>query len=264
MKKNKRISYDDFVLFYGKGKTWLVKLVEGRDLHTHIGKISISSVVGRPYGAAILSEKGETVYALRPTIEDFIMKCERLTQIVYPKDLGIIALEADIQPGSKVVEVGSGSGATTIFLANLVRPKGHVYSYEIREDFLRVAERNVKRAGLGEYVTFYNRDAMQGIQEEDVDTVLVDLGDPWLLVKECWRVLQPSGHFVGITPTMNQAEKLAEELRNNGFERIKCIEILLRNMEVRTGKTRPSTMMVGHTAYLNFATKVLKDLPKQL
>jgi tRNA (adenine57-N1/adenine58-N1)-methyltransferase len=259
MKRQKKISYGDFVLFYGKGKTWLVKLTEGRDLHTHLGKIRVDLVAGKPYGITVLSEKGEYVYALRPTIEDFIMKCERLTQIVYPKDLGIIALEADIKTGSKLVEVGSGSGATTIFLANIVRPKGHVYSYEVKEEFMRVAERNVKRAGLEEYVTFHNKDALQGIEEEDIDAIIVDLGDPWSMVNEAWRVLKPSGHFVGITPTVNQAEKLAEELRNNGFERVKCMEILLRNIEARSGKTRPSTIMVGHTAYLNFATKVLKE-----
>jgi len=260
VKRIEKISYGDFVLFYGRGKTWLVRLTEGRDLHTHLGRIRVDSVVGKPYGTSFQSEKGEYICALKPTVEDFIMKCERLTQIVYPKDLGIIALEADICTGSDVVEVGSGSGATTIFLANIVRPRGHVYSYEVKDEFMRVAERNVKRAGLDKYVTFHNKDALQGIEEEGIDAIIVDMGDPWSMVKESWRVLKPSGHFVGITPTMNQAERLAEELRNNGFERVKCIEILLRNIEARPGKTRPSTIMVGHTAYLNFATKVLREV----
>lgn len=260
MGKLEKIRYGDYVLFYAKGKSWLIRLTEKNDLHTHLGVVKAEDVQGKLFGSEIITGKGESVYALKPSVEDFIMKCERLTQIIYPKDLGLIALEGDIHPGSKVVEIGAGSGATTIFLANLVRPRGHVYSYEVREDFLRIAQRNVKKAGLERYVTFHNKDATEGIEEKGIDSVIVDVGDPCSLVKECWRVLIPSGHFVAVTPTINQAERLSEELKNSGFERIKCVELLLRNIEARAGKSRPSTIMVGHTAYLNFATKIIADL----
>lgn len=253
----KKISPGDYVLFYAKGKTWLIRVAEGNDVHLHLGRIRISDVIGKNFGESINTEKGERVFLLRPSIEDFIMKCERLTQIIYPKDLGLIALEADIHAGSRVVEVGSGSGATTTFLASIVRPNGKVFSYEVREDFMRIAERNVRKAALDQFVTFHNKDATLGIEEKELDAAIVDMGDPWVLVKECWRVLKPSGHFVGVTPTMNQAERLTEELKSNSYERVKCVEVLLRNIEARAGKTRPSTMMIGHTAYLVFATKVL-------
>lgn len=256
MKKN-NVSVGDYVLLAGKGKTWLVRATEGYEFHTHLGKVRFSDILGKPFGSAVYSEKGEKLFVLRPTIEDFVMKCERQTQIVYPKDLGMISLEADIRSGSRVLEAGSGSGAMTTYLASLVLPKGHVYSYEVREEFLRMAERNVKKAGLERAVTFKLQDASKGFDERNLDACIIDVGDPWVLVPHCWKALRPSGRFVGITPTMNQAERLSEVLRSGGFSRVKCVEIMLRNIEAREGKTRPSMMMVGHTAYLVFATKVL-------
>jgi tRNA (adenine57-N1/adenine58-N1)-methyltransferase len=257
----KKIASGDSVLFFAKGKSWLVRIQEGNDFHTHLGRIRSKDVIGLPFGSAVVTEKGEKVYALKPTFEDFIMKCDRQTQIIYPKDLGLISLEADIGPGCKVIETGSGSGALTMYLASLVRPKGRVYSYEIREDFIRIAERNVRKAGLDPYVTFYNVDASRGFKERNVDAAVIDLGDPWNFVENCWRSLKPSGHFVGVTPTMNQAETLSEALRKGGFDRVKCIEVLLRNIEARAGRSRPSTMMIGHTTYLVFGTKVLEKTP---
>jgi tRNA (adenine57-N1/adenine58-N1)-methyltransferase len=257
VKKN-NVSPGDYVLLLGKGKTWLVRAMEGYDFHTHLGKVRFSDILGKPFGSPIYSEKGEKLFALRPTIEDFVMKCERQTQIVYPKDLGMISLEADIRSGSSVLEAGSGSGAMTTYLASLVAPKGHVYTYELREEFKRMAERNVMKAGLEGVVTFKLQDASKGFEEKNIDACVIDVGDPWVLVPQCWKALRPSGRFVGVTPTMNQAERLSEVLRASGFSRVKCIEIMLRNIEAREGKTRPSMMMVGHTAYLIFATKVLE------
>jgi tRNA (adenine57-N1/adenine58-N1)-methyltransferase len=251
------VSAGDYILLFGKGKTWLVRVTEGYDFHTHLGKVSFSDIIGKPFGSAVYSEKGEKLYAFRPTVEDFVMKCERQTQIVYPKDLGMISIGADIRSGSRVLEAGSGSGAMTTYLASLVQPRGHVYSYEVREEFIRMAERNVKKAGFEKVVTFKLQDASKGFDERALDACIIDVGDPWELVPHCWGSLRSSGRFVGITPTMNQAERLSEALRSGGFGRVKCVELMLRNIEAREGKTRPSMMMVGHTTYLVFGTKVI-------
>jgi tRNA A58 N-methylase Trm61 len=37
-----------------------------------------------------------------------------------------------------------------------------------------------------------------------------------------------------------------------GFVSIETVEILMRHLEARIGMTRPSNIMVGHTAYLTF------------
>ncbi|MEM0286939.1 MAG: tRNA (adenine-N1)-methyltransferase [Nitrososphaerota archaeon] len=252
-----KISDGDYVLLYSKGKTWLVKVQESKDFHTHLGRLELGRLIGEPYGKAISTDSGNILYALKPTIEDFVMKCERQTQIVYPKDLGLIAIRANLASGARVIEAGSGSGALTMFLAHLVKKEGRVYSYEIREEFQKIARRNVKRAGLDQYVEFKLKDASQGFDEEDVDAVIIDVGDPWQLIPKAVTALKESGSIICITPTMNQTEKVAEEMKNAGLVRVQSFEVFLRGIEARLGKTRPSSMMIGHTAYITSAVKVV-------
>jgi len=253
------IKEGDYVLLYSKkGKNWLLRVSAKGDFHTHLGRVPFGGIVGNEFGCSVLSDTGQSFYVLKPTVEDYLMKCERQTQIVYPKDMGLIALKTGIGPGARVVETGTGSGALTTYVASLVKPEGKVYSYEIREDFHKMATKNLAKAGLSEYVDLKLADASKGFEETDADAVIIDLGDPWNFVDLAWRALKPSGGFAGITPTTNQAELLVDKLKRNGFTRTECFEILFRKMEARIGMTRPSTRMIGHTAYIVTATKLLE------
>ena len=71
-----------------------------------------------------------------PTIFDFVMKSDRKTQIVYPKDLGYIAIRTGLKSGCNVLEIGTGSASLTTFFASLVGPSGHVFTYDINEEFM--------------------------------------------------------------------------------------------------------------------------------
>ncbi len=70
--------------------------------------------------------------------------------------------------------------------------------------------------------------------------------------------LKPSGILVSFSPTIDQVVKTTEALRENGFVFIETIECLMRTMQVERGKTRPNTMMTGHTGYITHARKILK------
>ena len=52
--------------------------------------------------------------------------------IVYPKDVGIILVWADIYPGATVLESGLGSGSLTLALLRAVGTAGQVIVYEQR------------------------------------------------------------------------------------------------------------------------------------
>lgn len=247
----------DYVLLYSpdKKKGWLVRVEEGKEYHTHLGKAKLDEVVGRVWGSKLMTNKGKVLFLLRPTLEDFIMKFRRKTQIIYPKDAGLILIKLDVGNGSKVLEVGTGSGAMTAFLARAVAPDGKVVSYEIREDFYEMAKRNLESTGLLKYVELVNLDAKEGIKGKEYDAVMVDIGDPWMVLEQVSKVMKPSAPIAFITPTINQAERLTVALKETGFTMLECLELLFRRMEVRPGMSRPSTRMVGHTAYLVTARK---------
>ncbi|MCL5318269.1 MAG: tRNA (adenine-N1)-methyltransferase [Thaumarchaeota archaeon] len=256
---NNTIHEGDYILvFLSRRKNWLLKVEKGRQFHTHRGIIDLTSVIGLEPGSTVQTSLGETVYILKPVIKDLVLKSSRKTQVVYPKDLGAIAAWTGLSPGKIVVESGTGSGALTIFAANLVRPHGHVYSYDLRPEFQEVAKKNIERAGLGEYITLKQGDAKQGLDVTGADIALVDVGDPWTLVKPMKNALKGSGTLAAVIPTMNQVEKMTAELLRQGFVDVESIELIAREIEAREGMTRPAMRMVGHTAYLTFARKSLK------
>jgi len=252
------ISEGSYVLIYHqRSKTWLTKVITNNKLHTHIGIIDFSKIIGMEFGSSYYTPKGKLVHLLKPTIYDFVMKSERKTQIIYPKDLGYIAARAGLQSGFKVLEVGTGSAALTTYFAALVKPDGHIFTYDVNEEFMEIAKKNLERAGLDRYVTMIKH-LGNGYSEKDIDVAIIDLGDPWNVIPFVYTSLKSSGSVIAICPTMNQLEKTAYALENEGFTDIESSEIISRNIEARVGKTRPSMRMIGHTTYLIFARKILK------
>jgi tRNA (adenine57-N1/adenine58-N1)-methyltransferase len=246
------------LLFHTPRKKWLTRVTQDKKLHTHIGIIDISAAIGMEYGSAVKTTEGKLIFLIEPTIHDFIMKSERRTQIVYPKDFGYIAARTGLKNGSRVLEVGTGSGALATFMASIVKPDGHIYSFDVNPDFMEIARRNLGKAGVSQYVTMHQHDPHEGIDISDADVAIVDLGDPWTVLDQVHGALKGSGAFVAICPTMNQIEKTATELKKRGYADIDCAELMIRSIEAREGMTRPSMRMIGHTTYLVFARKVQK------
>jgi len=250
------ITENSFILVYrDRRRRWIVKPSETPKLHTHLGILDCSELVGKPFGTTARTSLNDELVILKPTLEDLILKLSRRTQVVYPKDLGTIIMKCGIHSGSRVLEAGTGSGATTALLAYLVMPEGHVYSYDIREDFQELARRNLERLGLLRFVTLRLHDAKEGFEERDVDAAILDIGDPWEALDSFRVSLGPSGMLAAITPTTNQAERLVERMSEQGFVAIETLEVLMRHLEARRGMTRPSSVMTGHTAYLTFGRK---------
>ncbi|KPU81174.1 tRNA methyltransferase [Nitrosopumilus sp. PRT-SC01] len=253
-----KIKQNSPVLFYfNHSKKWLMKISKKESLHTHIGVIKHSDAIGKEYGSRVNTNKDKYVYLLKPTMYDYVMKIQHGTQIVYPKDLGYIVARAGIGSGQKILEIGTGSGSLTSFIANIVKPRGHVYTFDVNENFMKIAEKNIKKAGVSKYVTQHNLDlkTRKKMPLEDIDVALIDLGDPWTVIPQVRRMLKGSGAVFAICPTMNQLEKLTMTLVENEFTDIESTEHILRTIEAREGKTRHSFQGIGHTTYLCFARK---------
>ena len=256
--KDNLVKENDFVLFYlSPRKKWLIQVSPGKQVHTHAGYIEVEEVIGKEYGQSVMTNTNQEIYLLYPRLNDFIFKSKRATQILYPKDMAIIASWTDLSNGKKVVEAGTGSGSLSCFIANLIRAEGRLYTYDVREESHEIAKKNIEKAGLSEFVTLKIKDAKLGLEEKDMDVAILDLGDPWTLIKTMKGCLRPGGILASVSPTINQVEKVVIELQNEGFLEIETLEILMREMEVREGKTRPAMRMVGHTTYLTFARKSL-------
>ena len=262
-----KIKQNSPVLFYfNHSKKWLVKISKKESLHTHIGVIKHSDAIGKEYGSRLVTNKDKYVYLLKPTMYDYVMKIQHGTQIVYPKDIGYIIARAGIGSGQKILEIGTGSGSLTSFVASVVKPRGHVYTFDVDENFMKIAEKNIQKAGVSKYVTQHKMDlkTTKKLPLSEIDVALIDLGDPWTVIPQVREMLKGSGSIFAICPTMNQLEKLTMSLVENEFTDIESTEHIIRNIEAREGKTRHSFQGIGHTTYLCFARKAFFDRNSKL
>ena len=249
---------DSVLFFYDYSKKWLMKVSKKERFHSHIGVIKHSDAIGKQFGSRLVTNKDKYVYLLPPTINDYVMKMQHGTQIVYPKDLGYIVARTGLQSGQKVVEIGTGSGSLTTFLASIVNPKGHVYTFDIEPKFMEIAKKNIEKAGMTKFVTMKKLDIKTAKRNPvtNADLVVIDLGDPWTVMPQVRKMLKGGGVVMAICPTMNQLEKLSASFIKNEFSDIESTEHILRHIDAREGKTRHSFRGVGHTTYLAFARKV--------
>lgn len=254
---------DRVLLLSRRGRRFFVNLHRGDRFHTHKGVIEHDDMIGAPYGRPILTHLDETYYLMRPSIHDELMSLKRVTQIIYPKEIGQILLKLDVCSGRRVIEAGTGSGALTMALAHAVRPEGRIYSYEARPEMLAVARRNLDRVGLTEWVDLVERDISHGFDQTDVDALFLDVREPWDYVTQATDALADGGHLGVLVPTTNQIVILLEVLTRRPFVAIEVLEILLRHYKPVPGRLRPEDTMVGHTGYLLFARKVARLAPDE-
>jgi tRNA (adenine57-N1/adenine58-N1)-methyltransferase len=241
-----------------RGKRHLVTLRAGQAFHSDKGFIPHAALIGQPEGATVPTSRGARYLALRPTLAEYVLEMPRGAQVIYPKDLAAICLFADIAPGQTVVEAGLGSGALTLALLRAVGSTGRVVSYEMREEFARRAQRNVEaRLGPGAPLTVRMQDVYLGIEERDVDRVVLDLPEPWRVVESAAAALVAGGVLCAYVPTVPQAQRTHETLAAHpSFALAETFETLLRPWNIAGPSVRPAHRMVAHTGFLTLARRV--------
>tara|TARA_Y100000590_G_scaffold62557_2_gene66957 strand:- start:2536 stop:3261 length:726 start_codon:yes stop_codon:yes gene_type:complete len=235
----------------------MVKLTNGEVFNSHNGHFKHDSLFNKPPGSWIKTSQGNLMLALYPTMGDFTKLMPRTATVVYPKDLGAILVSGDIFPGAKVLEAGCGSGAVTISLMRAVGDKGHVYSYDIREDMIDRARRNVEEMLPGmTNVSIQLGDVSNIIEHDDLDRIVLDLPEPWKVVENASKSLVLGGIFVSFLPTILQVHELSETLKvNPNFSLVETSELMVRSWHVAQRSIRPDHRMIGHTGFITTARK---------
>ncbi len=244
---------DRVLLIDGKSRRYLVTLREGGQFHTHAGITPHDSIIGLPDGSTVRSVSGARYLALRPTLADFVLSMPRGAQVIYPKDLGPLLMIADVFPGARILEAGVGSGALSM---TLLRAGADVVGYELREDFAEKARANVASfLGEGRPYRVEIRDVYEGIDETGLDRILLDLPEPWRVVKHAVTALRPGGLFVSYLPGIGQVVQLREALDAASFMLAETVEVLQRSWHIEGQSVRPDHRMVAHTGFLTVARR---------
>jgi tRNA (adenine57-N1/adenine58-N1)-methyltransferase len=245
-----------------KGRHYALTLKAG-DLYQLSGhKIAHDELIDKPDGSIVTLSGGKSMLALRPTFGDYVLKMPRGAQVLYPKDLALIPMWADVYPGARVFEAGTGSGALTMALLRAVGPQGLVVTYEAREDFSRTARLNIERyMGAVPNLIALRNNAYEGIQllEDGVlfDRLVLDLPEPWQVVPHAAGVLRSGGIYLSFVPTVPQVQQTVAALQDTAvFGMIETFETLLRTWSIQGRSVRPDHRMVAHSGFLTVARKV--------
>jgi tRNA (adenine57-N1/adenine58-N1)-methyltransferase len=244
---------EQVLLIDTKKRRYLITLVAAKEFHSHSGTVAHDAVIGSAEGTTFRSSHGMYYTVIRPTLSEFILKMPRGAQVIYPKDLGPILLLADIFPGCRVLESGVGSGALSMAM---LRAGADIVGYELREDFAARAVKNVTGFLGEEVLPRYRveiRDSYEGIGETGLDRVVLDLPEPWQVVKHAERALHPGGILLAYTPQITQAAQLRDTLAESAFGMAETVEVLQRGWHIEGQSVRPDHRMVAHTGFLTSA-----------
>ena len=241
-----------------RDRPYLVRLQAGGQFHTHSGIVRHEALIGRPEGTRVETSSGMVLVAFRPRFADYALKMKRGAQVIYPKDQGAILTYADVFPGARVLEAGSGSGALTIALVRAVGPSGVVVSYEVRDEHREQAEANLKDffGGLPSGLDL-RAGAIEDVpRTERYDRCVLDLPEPWRPLEALAQVLEPGGVVCAYLPTTIQVQELVLALPGNGFHHTETFEVLRRGWHVTERSVRPDHRMVAHTGFLTIARRL--------
>src|SRR5437667_2353690 len=107
---------------------------------------------------------------------------------------------AELKPGEKVLDLGSGGGIDVLLSARRVGSAGFAYGLDMTDEMLELAERNRKESGV-ENVRFL-KGVIEDIPLPDnaVDVVISNCvinlsADKGQVLREAYRVLSPGGRF---------------------------------------------------------------------
>jgi tRNA (adenine57-N1/adenine58-N1)-methyltransferase len=255
------IAGERVLLIDRKDRRYLIKLVPGATFQTHAGVIAHDEIIGGGEGVEVSARRKDAkestsrrLLVLRPTLSDLVVKMPRGAQVIYPKDLGTIIMNADLYPGARVLEAGVGSGALSMVA---LRAGCIVTGYEVREDFANRARSNVEAAiGPDAQYRVEVRDIYDGIDEEYLDRILLDLPEPWRVLPHAQKALRTGGILLAYLPSINQTAELRAAMGAYGFGLAETIEVLQRSWHIEGRSVRPDHRMVAHTGFLTTARRL--------
>jgi ubiquinone/menaquinone biosynthesis C-methylase UbiE len=112
-----------------------------------------------------------------------------------------LAAWLEVQPGTRVADVGAGDGTFAVALARRVGPSGQVYATELADERLADIRQTAAEARLSNVMVIEGAVSSTNLPEACCDAlfsrlVYHHLTDPAAINADIWRALRPGGRLV--------------------------------------------------------------------
>ncbi|MGD9124065.1 MAG: hypothetical protein PVG60_03175 [Desulfarculaceae bacterium] len=247
---------DTMLLVDGRDRQYLLVVPEAAQSVPVKGENLSGDILGGLQDGQVFTTPRERRYlVLRPTLEQIVMNMPREAQVIYPKDLALILMWADIAPGQKVIEIGCGHGALTMALLRALGPAGALISWDLRQDHLNRTRKNIAlylgEESLERWQPRQGDPAQEGLEAVEADRLISDVPEPWELAEAVVQGLRPGGVWVAFIPTVLQMSRLIEAINaNKGLCLPEGFEAMQRFWHVKPPSVRPRHQMKAHTGFV--------------
>jgi arsenite methyltransferase len=176
--------------------------------------VEIKEIVKEKYGQAALrvTSGGSSCCGASPASDGC---CDPITSNLYntsekgelPENAVLASLGcgnptalAELKPGERVLDLGSGGGIDVLLSAKRVGPTGKAYGLDMTDEMLALANENRLKAGV-ENVEFLKGEIENiPLPDNSVDVIISNCvinlsGDKDRVLEEAFRVLKPGGRF---------------------------------------------------------------------
>jgi ubiquinone/menaquinone biosynthesis C-methylase UbiE len=128
---------------------------------------------------------------------DWLDRPERMSEEQPDRALDAIG----IVPGSRVADVGAGSGYFTVRLARRVGPKGRVIAVDIQREMLALLDRRLKRDNIGNVDLVHSTESDPSLPPKSVDLILMvdvyhEFSRPQEMLRQLRSALRDGGRLV--------------------------------------------------------------------
>ncbi|MDK2825160.1 MAG: tRNA (adenine57-N1/adenine58-N1)-methyltransferase catalytic subunit [Methanolobus sp.] len=231
-------------------KEFIAKVSDDQ-LHTNFGIIELSSLVDKEPGDIVVSHMGQEFTIQRPKMPDFFRHAKRTGAPMMPKDIGMIIAYTGLNKNDVVLDAGTGSGILTMYLGSIAK---RVVTYEVNEEFMKVAAKNVQSADLDNVELRCGNivDEIKNIDEK-FDVITLDTQNTKDVIPNVKNVLYPGGFIATYSPFFEQTKEIRDALDAEGFDEVMTMEFTEREISFSSRGTRPSTSKVGHTGFITIA-----------
>ena len=251
-----KVSLDNTVVVLKNNKhKHLAVLKDDQEFVSQNGVIKFNDI--RELPSTVTSSKNHEYYVYIPSFDEFILLMKRGPQIIYPKDIGAILIAGNISKNSNILEIGTGSGALTLYLNLILDKKSQLFTLDENEKNQRRAQKTIERFVASSKINnlvdvIYINSKLSAFAFNDladkVDTIITDIPEPWEFFLK--NQIKQNLNWVSYLPSISQVEKIVTKLRENNFVNIKITETLNREWIVDKKIVRPKNEMVGHTGFV--------------